>query len=181
MYVLNEVKGMVLIMKYQINALISTVLKMKYWLIIYGIIVIYHIWNVTTANYSSEYVYMNFQNILGINVSFDSYHFFAQIILLYYFLYLYFSYEQRNSPEFIFSRMNYMKTNYKKMIISIIFVLLVRMYYFLVLYILFSDIIKINMNDCIINALLYIFSGIFYFLLYDFAKKVVFKISWNKK
>lgn len=167
-------------MKYQINALISTVWKMKFWIIIYIFTVIFNVYDICTRNLSPDISSYYFRNTLGIICNFDSYFFLAQVLLQFYFHYLYYNYENRNSPEFVFSRTNFMKTNYKKIIISSIFIILIRTLYFIFLYIPYSEIIKIKISFCILNILIYLFICIFYFILYDFYRKLIFKIFFKK-
>lgn len=159
-------------MKYHSNSFMRTfITKLMWWYILLFIISLVFYFN---FNNNIDIQEFNIDYIKGILTSFNNIHSLKNIniyILLYQFVLTiytcisYFKYEENNSPEFIYTRID-KKYNYNhKMRVLIIMIIVFRTLYFLINYYLYFKYFNITIIDyllCVIYHIIIIFIIYFY-------------------
>jgi len=148
-------------MNYEGNAFWTSLKKVKWWFLIYFLILLGYFYSLyekmslipidrNNLIYVSGTIYKveHFQKI--------SYLFlFFQIFLIILLLYIFINYEKNNSEEFIILRKKYTNLLFKKFLISIFFIIIFRVMYNLLLYEFFRTFIPIYFEDFLYSILEY--------------------------
>jgi len=148
-------------MKYQINALLTSIWKSKIWIIVWMLILLLDFYSISIK---PEITRNDMLGMLGILLRDDNKRLFSydilfsifQVCFVIYIYHLYFEFEHYNSNEFISNRLSYKKNYKEKCIITLIFTIILRVLYYLIIYGLFKQFVYFKTSDFIINIIEYV-------------------------
>ncbi len=158
---------------YQVNALVSSINKIKYWLIIH-IVLLFTSYFIILGN-PIRINRNSMLDLLGIvdkkfyipNILFLLF----QIFITIYFIHLLFNFEKNNSPEFTYMRISKRLLIRKKILLSVISLSIFRLFYYFLVYALFKFYLSFNFFDLLLSVLEYLFLVLVYIIIFKLVKK----------
>lgn len=170
-------------MKYQLLVLKELFFKKYFkWLMIYLGLIIIDIFliyqTINTSFFNPEQV----KALLGI-VAYNKLDFLGLLLFLYqlcitfYFGYSFFIYEYNHSPEFIVLRISHIKRYLFKLLTIILFIIFLRIIYFLIIYLIFKNCMQFTFIIFLKNIIYYLFVVIITYIFIYFKKVYIDKYN----
>ncbi len=157
-------------MKYQLNVFLH-LLKKKYFKLSLVFVLFFSCMILITYINPVEVDLEVFKPLVGVisleNFSFVDYLWFMfQLFFTIYLSYVFFSYEENNSKEFLVLRKNYLYFMLSKLVLFLIFIIIFRLLIFFIPYLIFKETVKFSFITLICSIGIYIAISIFTYLFY---------------